>query len=91
MVIAGKQANGQLESKWHICALTMLAQQGDQGAIVAPNNVFHRWRSDLCNGFLLLNVVEDDGGRRTEDEAGGSTVEDLVGLYGRLDRFHDGV
>ena len=91
MVIAGKQANGQLGSKWHICALTMLAQQGDQGAIVAPNNVFHRWRSDLCNGFLLLNVVEDDGSWRTEDKAGSSTVEDFVGLYGGLDRFHDRV
>jgi hypothetical protein len=39
--------------------LTVLAHEGNQSAVSAPNNIFH-WRAiNFGNRLLLLNVIED--------------------------------
>jgi len=70
---------------------TMLAHQSHQRGVMTPNHVFHRWAIDLRDRFLLLDVVQNHSGRRTKDQAGGSTVEYFVSLDRRLDRFDDGI
>ena len=63
----------------------MLAEQSYERAISAPNNILDRRCSDLRKSLLLLDIVEYDGCRRAENQAGSATVEDLV----RLDRGLD--
>ena len=70
---------------------TMLAEQGDQRAIRAPYYVLDRRSRDLSNGLLLLDVVQHDRRRRAENQTGGTSIEDLVRLHGRLDRLHNRV
>ena len=69
----------------------MFAHESHQSTVTAPGNVFDRWAADLADSLLLLDIIENDGGSRAEDQARGSTVEDFVSLYGGLDRFHDRV
>ena len=69
----------------------MLAEKCDERAIRAPDNVLHRRGSDLGKSLLLLNVVQDDGRRRAEDQARSAAVEDLVRSNGRLDGLDDRV
>lgn len=71
--------------------LTVLAQQRDQRPICAPDNVFDRGSTNLCNRLPLLNVIENNSCRRTENEAGGASIEDLVRDHRRFDALHDGV
>ena len=68
-----------------IISHTMLAQEGDKGAICTPYDILDRRRGDLRQRLLLLNVVQDHRGRRAEDQTGGTTVEDLVCLHRWLD------
>lgn len=61
--------------------LTMFAQQSDQRTVRAPYNVLHRWRRDLCDRLLLLDVVQYDRRRRAQDQTRGSSIEDVVCLH----------
>jgi len=67
----------------------MLAHESYQRAVTVPDNVFYRWAIDLCYGFLLLDIVQNDRSGRTENEAGRPAVEYFVGLHGRFDSFDD--
>lgn len=63
----------------------MLAQQGDHRAIRVPYSVLDRRGRDLSDSLLLLNIEQDDGRRRAQQETCGPTIEDLVGLNRWLD------
>jgi hypothetical protein len=65
--------------------LTVFAQKGNLGTVLAPHDILHRGCIKLCDSFLLLDVIKDHGTRRAEDEASCAAVEDLV----RLDRRFD--
>ena len=65
----------------------MLAEQGNQRAIGAPDDVLHWRRGDFRNCLLLLNIVQDNRRRRTQDQASSSTVKDVICLYRGLDRL----
>lgn len=67
----------------------MLAQQGDIITIRAPDNVLHRWRSELSQDLLLLNIKQGDRGGGREDQRSGTAVEDIVGLDRAFDRLDD--
>lgn len=67
----------------------MFTEQSDQRSVSAPHDVFDRGGRNLRNALLLLNVVQDNRGGGAENEARGSSVEDLVGLDGCLDRLHN--
>jgi hypothetical protein len=69
----------------------MFAHQGDKRTIIAPDYVFH-WRAGkLCNRLLLLNIVQYNGRRRAQDEAGCATIEDLICLDWWFDSLDYGV
>jgi hypothetical protein len=68
---------------------TVLSEQGDHAVISAPDNVLDRKRRQLSENLLLLEIEERDGRRAGEDDACGSTVEDVVGLDGGLARLGD--
>ena len=70
---------------------TVLAEQGNQRAVRTPHHILYRRSCDLSNGLLLLDVVQHDRRRRAENQTGGTSVEDLVRLHGRLDRLHNRV
>ena len=71
--------------------LTVLAKKRDERAIRAPDNILHRRGSDLGKSLLLLDVVQNDGRRRAEDQACGAAIEDLVRLDWGLDALDDRV
>jgi hypothetical protein len=69
----------------------MFAHQGDQSCVSTPYYIFH-WRTvDLRNRLLLLYVVQDDCGRRAENEACGTTVENFICLDRWFDRLDNGI
>ena len=71
--------------------LTMLAEKRNERAVRAPDNILHGRGSDLGESLLLLDVVQDDGRRRAEDQARGAAIEDLVRLDWGLDALDDRV
>ena len=71
--------------------LTVLAEKCDERTIRAPDNILHRRGGDLGQSLLLLDVVQNDGRRRAEDQARGAAIEDLVRLDWGLDALDDRV
>lgn len=68
---------------------TVLAEKSNERAVRAPDDVLHRRCCDLCQRLLLLNVVQHNRRCRAENQAGRSTIEDLVGLNWGLDTLDD--
>ena len=69
----------------------MLAHQGNEGSIATPDDILH-WRSvELCNGLLLLYIIQDNRRSGAEDEAGSTAIEDLVRLNGRFDGLDNSI
>jgi hypothetical protein len=54
-----------------------------------PQNIFNWGTIHLCDGLLLLDLVQENRGGGAEDQAGSPTVEDLARLYGRVNGLHD--
>ena len=69
----------------------MLAEKRNEGTVGAPNDVLDGRGGDFREGLLLLDVVQDYGGRRTEDKARSTAVEYLVRLYRRFDALENRV
>lgn len=67
----------------------MLAHQSDKRPICVPNDIFDGWAVQLCDRFLLLDIIQHNSGRRTKNQAGCATVEYLVGLDRGFDGLHD--
>ena len=59
----------------------MLAEKRDHIAIRVPDNIFDGWRSNLREGFLLLNIEENDRCARRKEQARGAAIEDIISLY----------
>jgi hypothetical protein len=72
-------------------AHTVFAHQSYQRTIVAPHHVFDGRRVDFREGLLLLDVIQNNGRRRAEDEASSSSVEYLIHLTWGIDGFNDRV
>ena len=90
MVIAMTQVSSSY-SKAFSREHTVLAEQGNERAVCTPNDVLDGRRSDLREGLLLLDVVENDRRCGAENQAGSTAVEDLVRLDGRFDALDDRV
>ena len=90
MVIAMTQVSSSY-SKAFSREHTVLAEQGNERAVSTPNDVLDGRRSDLREGLLLLDVVENDRRCGAENQAGSTAVEDLVRLDGRFDALDDRV
>ena len=71
--------------------ITVLAEKRNERAVRAPDDVLHRRGSDLGKSLLLLDVIQNDGRRRAEDQACSAAIEDLVRLDGGLDALDDRV
>lgn len=71
--------------------LTVLAQQRDHSAVIAPNHILDRRRRKLGEYLLLLNIEEDNAGRCAEQQTCCTTIEDVVRLRRTLDGFGDRV
>lgn len=69
----------------------MFAHKSHKRPISAPDNIFDGWTINLCDCFLLLDIIEDDGRRGTEDDTCSATIKDLVCLNGRLNALYHGV
>ena len=69
----------------------MFAHQGYHGTVTTPNDIFHWWAVNLCNRLLLLNIIENNRGRRAEEKAGCAAIEDFVRLYRRLNGLDDSI
>jgi ATP sulfurylase len=69
----------------------MLTHKSYQRPIHAPHDILNRRAVHLRDGFLLLNVVQDDRRGGAEYKTGCTPVEDLVRLDGRFYAFDDGV
>ncbi len=89
VIAAGLVSDNMTQKKCFV--RTVLAEEGDKGAVGTPDHVLNRRCRNFRERLLLLDVVQDDGGRRAEDEASSTAVEDLVGLHGRLDALDDRV
>jgi len=63
----------------------MLAEQRNKGTICTPDGILYRWGGDLSQGFVLLNIVQNDRCCGAEDQTGGSTVKYLIRLDWSLD------
>ena len=59
--------------------LALFAEKRNERAVRAPDNILYRRGGDLGKS-LLLDVIQDDGRRRAENQACGAAVEDLVRL-----------
>ena len=70
--------------------LALFAEKRNERAVRAPDNILYRRGGDLGKS-LLLDVIQDDGRRRAEDQARSAAVEDLVCLDWRLDALDDRV
>src|ERR1700691_687568 len=69
-------------------SLTMITHKSHQRIIRTLHDILNRRAAHLRDSLLLLDVVQNDRGR-AEDEAGRTTVKDLVRLDGRLDGLDD--
>ena len=67
----------------------MFAHQSHQSTVTTPDDIFHWWAINFGYCLLLLDIVEDDGGRRTEDETGRPTVKYFVRLYRGFDSLNN--
>lgn len=64
---------------------SVLAQERNHVAVLAPHDVFDERRVELGQGLLLLNVKQDHARRRGQNERGGTAVKDFIRLDGALD------
>ena len=69
----------------------MLAEQGDETTIRIPNDVLNRRCGYLGDCLLLLDIVQHHRRRRAEYQTGCTTIENVIGLDGWLDRLNNRV
>ena len=69
----------------------MLAEKSDHVTVRVPDNIFDGWRSNLREGFLLLNIEENDSCARGKEQACRAAIKDVISLYRTFDAFRDAV
>jgi hypothetical protein len=85
------QSRSATYAKQNVRSLTIFTHESHQRPIRTPHDILNRRAVHLGNSLLLLDVVQNDRGGRAKDEAGSTTVKDLVRLDGRLDCLDDRV
>lgn len=68
---------------------TVFAEQSHERAIVIPDDIFDGLCVNLRDLSALLNVEQNCGVRRGEDQARSTSVENLAGLNRWLNGFYD--
>lgn len=67
----------------------MLAEKSNHVSIRVPDYILDGRRSDFREGFLLLNIEENDSCARRKEQACRAAIKDVISLYRAFDAFRD--